>query len=153
MPIRVDIVTQEKLLFRELEADMVLVPGVEGQMGILPHHAPLLTTLAHGELIVRKGGAEESFIVYGGVVEVRPDQVLVLADTAESTYEVDLEKAREARENAERVMREGVPPDKSSVFVQELRRATLQEDVLRKIKSRAASVRIRVPDEDKNGKK
>lgn len=153
MPIRVDIVTQEKLLFSELEADMVLVPGVEGQMGILPHHAPLLTTLAHGELIVRKGSAEESFIVYGGVVEVRPDQVLVLADTAESTYEVDFEKAREARENAERVMREGVPPDKSTVFVQELRRATLQEDVLRKVKSRAATVRIRVPDEDKNGKK
>ncbi|CAG1012660.1 MAG: ATP synthase F1 subunit epsilon [Anaerolinea sp.] len=153
MPIRVDIVTQEKLLFSEPEADMVLVPGVEGLMGVLPHHAPLLTTLAHGELIVRKGGAEESFIVYGGVVEVRPDQVLVLADTAESTYEVDLEKAREARENAERVMREGVPPDKSTVFVQELRRATLQEDVLRKIKSRGAAVRIRIPDEDKNGKK
>src|SRR5512147_977706 len=100
MPIRVDIVSQEGPLFSEPEADMVIVPGTDGEMGILPHHAALLTTLAFGELRVRKGNAEESFIVYGGVVEVRPDSVRVLADLAESTFDVDAKKAQEARTNA-----------------------------------------------------
>ncbi|HRE46818.1 MAG TPA: ATP synthase F1 subunit epsilon [Aggregatilineales bacterium] len=153
MPIKVDIVTQEGPLFSDPAADMVVIPGVEGQMGILPHHAALLTTLAHGELIVRKGGAEESFIVYGGVVEVRPDSVLILADTAESTYAVDMEKVRQAREDAERVKREGVAPDKSMAVVQELRRAGLQENILRKVKSRANTVRIVNPEEEKAKKK
>ncbi len=144
MPIRVDIVTQEGPLFSEEAADMVVLPGTDGQMGIRPRHAALLTTLAFGELIVRKGQAEESFIVYGGVAEVRPDRVIVLADTAESTYAIDLEAARQAREGAERIMREGVPPDKSSIVMQELRRATLQEDLARKVMSRAnAAIRIR----------
>ncbi len=62
---------------------MVLVPGSEGEMGILPHHAPVLTTLAYGELVVRKGRAEESFVIFGGVVDIRPDRVIVLADLAE----------------------------------------------------------------------
>ncbi len=126
MPLRVEIVTQEGRLFLEPEADMVVLPGTDGQMGILPNHAALLTTLALGELIVRKGNAEESFIVYGGVVEVRPDGVNVLADTAESSYDLDGAKAQEARERAEQVMREGLPPDKSAAVLQELRRATLQ---------------------------
>lgn len=143
MPMRVDIVTQEGPLFSEEAADMVVLPGAEGQMGILPRHAALLTTLAFGELIVRKGIAEESFIVYGGVAEVRPDRVIVLADTAESTFAIDLQAAREARENAERVMRDGPPPDQSAVMLKELRRATLQEDLARKVMSRASTVRIK----------
>jgi F-type H+-transporting ATPase subunit epsilon len=148
MPLKVEIVTQEGPLFSEPEADMVVLPGAEGQMGILPRHAALLTTLSMGELIVRKGNAEESFIVYGGVVEVRPDQVIVLADTAESTYAVDLARAQEARAGAEQVMREGVPPDKTATIMQELRRANLQENVLRKVQSRANTVRIRTLDEE-----
>jgi len=147
MPIRVDIVSQEGPLFSEPEADMVIVPGTDGEMGILPHHAALLTTLAFGELRVRKGNAEESFIVYGGVVEVRPDSVRVLADLAESTFDVDAKKAQEARTNAERVMKDGVPPDRTAVVMQELRRANLQENILRKVKSRAATVRIRTGEE------
>jgi F-type H+-transporting ATPase subunit epsilon len=149
----VEIVTQEGRLFLEPEADMVVLPGADGQMGIMPHHAALLTTLAFGELIVRKGNAEESFIVYGGVVEVRPDSVNVLADTAESSYELDEAKAQQARERAEQVMREGLPPDKSAAVLQELRRATLQENVLSKVKSRAGQVRIRVQEAPENGGK
>lgn len=150
MPIRVDIVTQEGPLFSESEADIVILPGIEGEMGIYPHHAALLTTLAFGELRVRKGIAEESFIIYGGVAEVRPDRVIVLADTAESTFAIDSGAAQEARERAEQVMREGVPPDKTAAVIQDLRRANLQENILRKVKSRAATVRIRTRDE--NGK-
>jgi F-type H+-transporting ATPase subunit epsilon len=153
MPLRVEIVTQEGQLFLETEADMVVLPGADGQMGILPHRAALLTTLAFGELIVRKGNAEESFIVYGGVVEVRPDSVNVLADTAESSYELDEVKAQEARARAEQVMREGLPPDKSAAVLQELRRATLQENVLNKVKSRAGQVRIRIQESPENGGK
>ena len=66
MPIAVEVVTQEKLIFSEPEADMVVIPGIEGEMGVLPHHAPVLTTLGYGELTVRKGRAEEHFVIYGG---------------------------------------------------------------------------------------
>jgi F-type H+-transporting ATPase subunit epsilon len=148
MPIRVDIVTQDGPLFSEPAADMVIVPGAEGEMGILPRHAALLTMLAPGELRVRKGGAEESFIVYGGVVEVRPDRVIVLADTAESTYDLDVQAAKEARERAQTVMREGLPKDDSIALAHDLRRANLQENILRKVRARPSSMRIKVLGED-----
>jgi F-type H+-transporting ATPase subunit epsilon len=148
MPLHVQIVTQDGPLFDEPAADMVLIPGTEGEMGILPHHAALLSTLNFGELRVRKGGAEESFIVYGGVVEVRPDGVIILADVAESTYEVDEAKAEEARERAEQLMREGLPPDKLAPVIQELRRAQMQENVLRRVRSRPATMRIRTVEDN-----
>ncbi|MFN8374637.1 MAG: F0F1 ATP synthase subunit epsilon, partial [Anaerolineae bacterium] len=69
MPIRVEVVTQEKKIF-ETDADMVIIPATEGVMGVLPRHAPVLTTMGFGELIIRRGTAEESFAIYGGVVDV-----------------------------------------------------------------------------------
>jgi F-type H+-transporting ATPase subunit epsilon len=152
MPLHVQIVSQEGPVFEEPAADMVILPGSEGEMGILPHHAALLTTLNFGELRVRKGGAEESFIVYGGVAEVRPDRVIVLADTAESSYQLDEARAAEARQRAEQVMKEGLPPDRMAPVMQELRRAQLQENVLRRMKSRGGGVRIRTIEDD-NGEK
>jgi F-type H+-transporting ATPase subunit epsilon len=121
---------------------MVLLPGTEGEMGILPHHAPLLSTLNYGELRIRKGGAEESYIVYGGVVQVLPDRVIILADTAESSYAVDEEKAQEARHRAEELMRSG-PPEEKTYASDELRRLGVQDNVLRKIRSRPKSIRIK----------
>src|SRR5262245_17045673 len=109
MPIHVELVTQEKLVFEEPEADIVIVPGSEGEMGILPHHAPVLTTMGFGELIIRKHGAEERFAIYGGVVDVRPDKVVVLADLAESSFDLDMEAIESARESAAKLMAEGVP--------------------------------------------
>ncbi|NIS79207.1 MAG: ATP synthase F1 subunit epsilon, partial [Anaerolineales bacterium] len=79
MPIRCEIVTQDKSLYEGL-ADIVLVPGSEGEMGILPDHAPLLATLGYGILRVRHQGEEQAFTIAGGVIEVRPDVVTVLAD-------------------------------------------------------------------------
>src|SRR5687768_1907892 len=113
MPIHVEIVTQERKVFEEPEADMVIIPAVEGEMGVLPRHAPVLTTLGFGELIVRKGSAEERFAIYGGVVDVRPDKVVVLADLAESSFNLDLEAIEAARERAATMMREGVPADQN----------------------------------------
>jgi F-type H+-transporting ATPase subunit epsilon len=153
MPLHVEIVTQEGKLFEESEATMVIIPGAEGEMGVLPHHAALLTTLKPGELRVRRGSAEESFIVYGGVVEVLPDRVIVLADMAESSYGVDAAKAEEARRRAEQLMREGLPPDQLAPAIQELRRAQLQENVLRRVRSRTGTVRIRTVEDGEPGKK
>jgi F-type H+-transporting ATPase subunit epsilon len=149
MPLHVTIVTQEGPLFEEQAADSVILPGTEGEMGILPRHAAMLTTLGFGELRVRKGGAEESFAVFGGVAEVRPDRVLVLADTAESSYEIDDQKIREAREGAEKLRRDGVPPDKAQAVLQEIRRASMEENILRKIRQRPATIRIKTVDDSK----
>src|SRR5260370_29554538 len=140
MPLRVKIVTQEGLLFEDEGVDMVTLPGTEGEMGILPHHAALLSTLNYGELRVRKAGAEESFIVYGGVVQVAADSVIVLADTALSSYAVDETKAEEARKRAEDLMRSGVPEEKRYA-IEELRRASIQENVLRKVRQRPPTIR------------
>ena len=153
MPIQVDVVSQEKLLFRELEADMVLVPGIEGVMGILPHHTPLVSLMKNGELIVRKGEAEEIFVIYGGVVEVRPDKVVVLADAAQFAAELSIQEAEEARQRALDLIEEGVPPEDEAFIAQELRRAELAINIARKNQSSAGNIKIRIikdQDERKN---
>ncbi len=147
MPISVEIVTQEKVIFSEPEADMVVVPGSEGEMGILPHHAPVLTTLAYGELIVKKGRAQESFAIYGGVVDIRPDRVIVLADLAESSYEIDIAAVEAARERAEQLMEQGVPPEQNREATLALRRAELAMKVQRKVQSRGGAV-MRIVEDD-----
>jgi F-type H+-transporting ATPase subunit epsilon len=106
MPIQLDIVTPERLAFSE-EVDAVNVPGIEGELGILPHHAPLVTTLGVGELRIRKGSTEESFAIFGGFLQVLPDKVVVLAETADMASEIDLAKAEEARREAEKTLETG----------------------------------------------
>lgn len=98
--IRLDIVTAERQVFSE-DVDIVVAPGVEGQLGILPHHAPLMTMLQPGELVIRKGGQEFYLAVSGGFLEVRPDRVIILADAAERADEIDLARAEEARHRAQ----------------------------------------------------
>lgn len=143
MPIHVEIVSQERMVFEEPAADMVILPGSEGVLGVLPRHTPLLTTLAFGELRVKKGGVEKVFAVYGGIVEVRPDKVMVLADMVESVDEIDLAEAEEARRRAQEMMAKGPPPDQVVLIAQELRRAELAVQVRRRTQSRAGTVRIR----------
>ena len=106
MTILLEIVTPERLAYSD-EVDSVVLPGSEGEMGVLPHHAPLVSTLGVGELRIRKGGAEESFAIVGGFVQVRPDRVVVMAETADMASEIDLEKAQEARREAERALESG----------------------------------------------
>lgn len=97
----VEVVTGERVVFTEDNVDMVVAPGSEGSLGILPHHAPLVTLLANGELRITKGGQEQSLVVFGGFMEVTHDKVIVLADTAERAEEIDLTRATAAREQAE----------------------------------------------------
>jgi F-type H+-transporting ATPase subunit epsilon len=91
----------------EGDADIVVIPGTAGEMGILPNHAPLLSTLIFGILKVRHKSEEEVFTVAGGVVEVQPDLITVLADSAENVVEIDVARAEEARKRAEELIREG----------------------------------------------
>ncbi|MBN1964704.1 MAG: ATP synthase F1 subunit epsilon [Anaerolineae bacterium] len=150
MPIHVEIVSQERVVWDEPKADMVVLPGSEGVLGVLPRHTPLLTTLSFGELRVKKGDQEEVFAVYGGIVEVRPDKVVVLADLAEHADEIDLGQVDEARRRAEDMMRQGPPPDEVSIIAHELRRAELAAKVRRRTQSRAGTVTIRRSDEDES---
>ncbi|MEA2577993.1 MAG: F-type H+-transporting ATPase subunit epsilon [Chloroflexota bacterium] len=106
MTILLEIVTPERLAYSD-EVDAVVLPGSEGEMGVLPHHAPLVSTLGVGELRFRKGGTEESFAIVGGFVQVRPDRVVVMAETADMASEIDLERAQEARREAERTLESG----------------------------------------------
>ena len=106
MPILLEIVTPVKLAYSD-EVDSVQLPGSEGELGVLPHHAPLISTLGAGELRLRKGGQEESFAIVGGFLQVLPDKVVVMAETADMASEIDLEKALEARRKAEQVLESG----------------------------------------------
>jgi F-type H+-transporting ATPase subunit epsilon len=106
MPLQLEIVTPERLAYSDT-VDSVVCPGVEGELGILPHHAPLLSMLGFGELRIRKGGQEEFFAIAGGFVQVRPDKVVVMAETADLASEIDLEAAEQARREAERALTEG----------------------------------------------
>ncbi len=98
--IKLDIVTAERVVFSE-DVDVVVAPGVEGQLGILPHHAPLMTMLLPGELLVRKGGEEFALAISGGFLEVRPDRIIILADAAERVEEIDVARAEAAKRRAE----------------------------------------------------
>ena len=103
MPLLLEIVTPERLAYSDT-VDAVNLPGIEGELGVLPHHAPLVSMLGVGELRIRKGGTEESFAIVGGFLQVRPDKVVVMAETADMASEIDLEKAQEARRDAERLL-------------------------------------------------
>ncbi len=100
-----DIITAEQLLLHEEEIDEVIAPGAVGELGVLPNHAPLVTSLQPGELRVKKDNREESFFISGGFLEVKQDVVTVLADTAERGDEIDLERAEAARERAQARLR------------------------------------------------
>jgi F-type H+-transporting ATPase subunit epsilon len=106
MPLQLDIVTPERLAYSD-QVDEVIAPGSQGELGILPHHAPLLTTLGLGELRIKKDGAEESFAIVGGFLQVRPDRVVVMAETADMASEIELERAQAARREAEKALEAG----------------------------------------------
>jgi F-type H+-transporting ATPase subunit epsilon len=100
MPLQLEIVSPERRAFTG-EVDEVIVPGIDGQLGILPHHTRLITALGTGELRIKKDGTEQSLLISGGFVEVRPDKVIVMADLAEHSDEIDEARAVEARKRSE----------------------------------------------------
>ena len=133
MPIRCEIVSQDRMVW-EGDADIVNIPGTEGDMGILPNHAPLLSTMRFGIINVRSGGVDRFFTVAGGIVEVQPQLVTILADTAENVEEIDIARAEAARERAEEYLRSGPPPDSVDFMRLEasLRRSNLRLEAVRK---------------------
>lgn len=133
MPVRCEIVSQDKTLY-EGPADIVVVPGSEGEMGVLPNHTPLLTTLDLGFVRVRNDEEEIVFTIAGGVMEVRPEIVTILADVGESVDEIDIERAQAARDRAEQFLKEGPPPDTDEYLAMEaaLRRSNLRLEAVRR---------------------
>lgn len=101
MPLTLEIVTAERVVRTEAGIDVVIAPGSEGQLAILPRHAPLMTMLNFGELVYRRGSETHEFAIAGGFMEVRGDRVIVLADQAESADEIDVDRAEAARRRAE----------------------------------------------------
>ena len=133
MPIRCEIVSQDRTVY-EGNVDMVIAPGIEGDMGILPNHAPLLSALRIGILKVRTKEREEVFTIAGGVIEVQPEIITVLADAAENVREIDVARAEAARRRAEEVLQAGLPPDTDDYLALEaaLRRSTLRLEAARR---------------------
>ena len=129
MPLRLDIVTAERTVLSEDGLDAVIAPGSEGELGILPSHAPLMTMLGTGELRARRGGDELAFLVSGGFMEVRNNVVTVLADVAERAEEIDVESARQARERAAETLADrGADVDVAMVQAA-MRRALMRERI------------------------
>ncbi len=127
MPIRCEIVSQTRIVYQG-EVDIVVLPGVEGTMGILPNHSPVLTVLQYGVITVRSKNEEQFFTVAGGVAEVQPDQVTVLADAAENVMEIDLQRAETARKRAEESLSREFSQDSDKYLAAQaaLRRSTLR---------------------------
>jgi F-type H+-transporting ATPase subunit epsilon len=101
---KLEIVTAERMVFSD-EVSALIAWGMEGQLGILPHHAPLMTMLQPGDLMIRKDKEEEFLAISGGFLEVRPDKVIILADACERVDEIDIARAEEAKKRAQETMK------------------------------------------------
>jgi F-type H+-transporting ATPase subunit epsilon len=134
MTIRCEIVSQDRTVFQG-DVDIVVLPGMAGEMGILPHHAPVLTLLKYGVIKIRHHGREELFTVAGGMAEVQPDIVTILADAAENVQDIDIIRARAAKKRAEDALAKISPdeqPDAYLTMEAALRRSALRLDVVRR---------------------
>lgn len=143
MTIRCEIVSQDRTVFIG-DVDIVVLPGAGGEMGILPKHAPVLTTLKYGFIRVRKGGKEEVFAVSGGVAEVQPDIITILADAAENVAEIDESRADAARKRAEEILKNGPPANTDVYLAMEaaLRRSNLRLDAVRRYRKGGSHIHI-----------
>jgi len=123
--LKLDIVTAERLIFSD-DVNMVVAPGVEGQLGILPHHAPLMPMLQPGELLIRKDKEEIYLPVSGGILEVRPDKVTILADACEHAEDIDATRAEIAKRRAEELLKTRGPDVDVAQTEAMLRRALMR---------------------------
>lgn len=135
MPLQLEIVSPERRAFTD-EVDMVVVPGIDGQLGILPNHTRLISALGIGELRIKKGGTEQSMLISGGFVEVRPDKVIVMADLAEHSSEIDEARAAEARKQAEAQLEEARDPVDIARVRAALQTALMRERIATRRRSR-----------------
>ena len=133
MTIRCEIVSQDRTVFQD-DVDIVILPGAAGEMGILPHHAPVLAILKYGVIKIRKDGNEELFAVAGGLAEVQPNIVTILSDAAENVEDIDITRALAAKKRAEDALAHLEPDDHDAYLRMEaaLRRSNLRLDVVRR---------------------
>src|SRR6266700_7660348 len=139
----VEVVTAEHELYSG-EADMVIAPGSEGELGILPRHAALLTTLKSGELLIKLSGAEEPFFVSGGFLEVSDNKVTVLAESAEYAEEIDQARAEAARRRAQEHLAQAQSNVERADLLGALERAVARIHVA-EISRRRSNRRIQMP--------
>ena len=123
--IKLEIVTAERQIFSD-DVNVLVADGVEGQLGILPHHAPLMTMLKPGELLIRKDREETYMAVTGGFLEVRPDKVIVLADACERAEEIDIARAEAAKQRAEEILKAHRPEIDTARAEAALRRSLIR---------------------------
>ncbi len=126
MPLHLEVITPERKVYED-DVDMVIAPGSDGYLGILPHHAPLLTSLGPGEFRVKRGGVEEVLAVFGGFMDVRGDRVVILTDAAEHALDIDVQRAQEAHDRARKELQAGPP----SAADEQRARASLQRALVR----------------------
>lgn len=134
MTIQCEIVSQDRTVFQG-RVDIVILPGVSGEMGILPQHAPVLTILKNGVIKIRRNGKEDLFTVAGGVAEVQPDIVTILVDAAENIQEIDVTRAQAAKKRAEDALAGmNLDEDHDTYLIMEaaLRRSNLRLDAIRR---------------------
>ena len=126
MPLHLEVITPERKVYED-DVDIVVAPASDGYVGILPHHAPLFTTLGPGEFKVKRGGVEEVLAVFGGFMDVRANRVVVLTDAAEHAEEIDANRAQQARDRAQQVLAAGA----ASAADEQRARAELQRALVR----------------------
>jgi F-type H+-transporting ATPase subunit epsilon len=132
----VEIVTGEEVVYHRDDVQMVVAPGADGTLGILPNHAPLVSLLQGGELRVESGSGEESIVMHGGFLEVINNRVLILSDTAERAGEIDIERAEAARARAEEALRNKTDIEDIAAAEDALRRASVRLRIARNRRSR-----------------
>jgi F-type H+-transporting ATPase subunit epsilon len=120
--LRLEVVTAERMVFSD-DVNMIVAWGTEGQLGILPHHAPLMTMLQPGDLLIRKDNEEEYLAISGGFLEVRPDKVVILADACERAEEIDVTRAEAAKRRAEELLKARPPEVDAAAAEAALRRS------------------------------
>ena len=126
MTLSVHVVTAEREVYTEEGVDEVIAPGIEGELTVLPHHAPLLTMIKAGVLRLVKGADETDVAITGGFLEVKDDRVTILADAAERAEEIDAVRAEEARRRAERTLEERGSTEELVAAAASLQRALLR---------------------------
>jgi len=137
--IKVDIVTAEQLVYSE-DVDVVIVPGIDGEMAILPSHAPLMTMLKPGELRLKTGTDEILMAVTGGFLEVRPDRITILADAAERAEDIDMTRAEAAKRRAEERLHGATTEVDTARAEASLRRSLIRLQVVQKRKRKRPEV-------------
>jgi len=149
MTIRVEIVSQDRMVY-EGNVEMITMPGIEGEMGVLSGHAPLITALAYGVIKVKAAEEEHVYTVAGGIVEVQPDIVTILADAAEDIDEINLERAQKAKQRAEDLLHKMPQQEKDTddflAIEAALRRSNLRIDAVQRFKRDKAGHPLRQQD-------